>query len=189
MLPRHQTIESQSDTQESRNVVLNNPKTILAILMIQVASGVFLIADIFLTGTSVPFVLTDWIKLGAAFGLFLGVFLGAVILRDSIAKGEAAEVRLAELSGAFMDLIDKEFLRWKLTSAERDVAFCLMKGLSTSDISSLRKTSEGTVKAQSAAIYRKAGVANRAQLVSLFIDDLIEDEMRIGEDDQSSALA
>ena len=32
---------------------------------------------------------------------------------------------------------------------------------------------EGTVKAQTAAIYRKAGVSGRPQLLSLFIDDLM----------------
>ena len=33
---------------------------------------------------------------------------------------------------------------------------------------------EGTVKAQTNAIYRKAGVSGRSQLLSLFIEDLME---------------
>jgi len=37
----------------------------------------------------------------------------------------------------------------------------------------LRSTSEGTVKAQTNAIYRKAGVTGRPQLLSLFIEDLM----------------
>ena len=48
------------------------------------------------------------------------------------------------------------------------------KGLSTAEIAQLRRTSEGTVKAQTAAIYRKAGVTGRPQLLSLFIEDLME---------------
>jgi DNA-binding NarL/FixJ family response regulator len=40
----------------------------------------------------------------------------------------------------------------------------------------LRQTSEGTVKAQTNAIYRKAEVSGRSQLLSLFIDDLMRDE-------------
>jgi len=34
---------------------------------------------------------------------------------------------------------------------------------------------EGTVKAQTNAIYRKAGVSGRPQLLSLFIEDLMDD--------------
>ena len=62
----------------------------------------------------------------------------------------------------------------ELTPAERDVAMFSIKGLSTAEIASLRKTSEGTVKAQTNAIYRKAGVAGRSQLLSLFVDDLMD---------------
>jgi len=40
----------------------------------------------------------------------------------------------------------------------------------------LRDSSEGTIKAQSNAIYRKAGVSGRAQLLSLFIEDLLVPE-------------
>ena len=100
------------------------------------------------------------------------------MLKDSFARSEAAEGRLAELSGAFMDLIEKQFTDWGLTPAERDVAFFLVKGLSAGEIAGFRTTSEGTVKAPSNAIYRKAGVSNRAQLVSFFIEDLLRDELR-----------
>ena len=54
------------------------------------------------------------------------------------------------------------------------MAWFTIKGLSIADIARLRQNSEGTVKAQSNAIYRKAGVSGRAQLVSLCIEDLID---------------
>jgi len=69
------------------------------------------------------------------------------------------------------------FSDWGLTVAERDVALFAIKGLSTLEIASLRGTAEGTVKAQTNAIYRKAGVNGRPQLLSLFIEDLMDDEM------------
>ena len=47
----------------------------------------------------------------------------------------------------------------------------------TSEIASLRDTSEGTVKAQTNAIFRKADVSGRPQLLSHFIDDLISDPL------------
>ena len=64
---------------------------------------------ILLGGTASPPSLGDWIEIVAAFGLFLGVFLGAMLLRDSLERSELAEGRLRELSGAFMDLVDGQF--------------------------------------------------------------------------------
>ncbi|MFN3578474.1 MAG: helix-turn-helix transcriptional regulator, partial [Tabrizicola sp.] len=57
-----------------------------------------------------------------------------------------------------------------------DVALFAIKGMSTAEIAQLRSTSEGTVKAQTNAIYRKAGVTGRPQLLSLFIEDLMRDD-------------
>jgi DNA-binding CsgD family transcriptional regulator len=87
-----------------------------------------------------------------------------------------AEDALRRASGAFADLLQARFAEWALTPAEADVALFAIKGMSTAEIAGLRGTSEGTVKAQTAAIYRKAGVAGRPQLLSLFIDDLMRDD-------------
>jgi DNA-binding CsgD family transcriptional regulator len=66
------------------------------------------------------------------------------------------------------------FEDWGLTAAERDVALFALKGLSIAEIADLRQTSQGTVKAQTNAIYRKAGVSGRPQLLSLFVDELMD---------------
>ena len=44
------------------------------------------------------------------------------------------------------------------------MALLALKGLTIGEIAALRATREGTVKAQCAAIYRKAGVSGRPQL-------------------------
>jgi DNA-binding NarL/FixJ family response regulator len=49
-----------------------------------------------------------------------------------------------------------------------------LTGMSVGDIAALRQTGPGTVKAQSAAIYRKVGVSNRAKMISVLIEDLID---------------
>lgn len=72
-----------------------------------------------------------------------------------------------------MDVLDESFPDWRLTPAERDVALFLVKGCITAEIATLRSTSEGTVKAQTNAVYRKANVSGRPQLSGLFIEDLI----------------
>jgi DNA-binding CsgD family transcriptional regulator len=110
----------------------------------------------------------------AAFGLVVGVVLGAVLLRLATADRRRAEVQLRRASSAFMQLLAERMAEWNLTPAERDVALFAIKGMSKAEIAALRATSEGTIKAQTNAIYRKAGVTGRAQLISLFIEDLID---------------
>lgn len=96
------------------------------------------------------------------------------MLRRSYRRQQQIEDQLRAASGAFMELMEDRFSEWGLTSAERDVALFSVKGMSTQEIAALRDVSEGTVKAQTNAIYRKAGVSGRSQLLSLFIDDLVE---------------
>ena len=150
---------------------------IVAILIVQAVSAVLFITNIVLSILGIApyaWVVHEIIEIGAAVGLILGTILGALALRRSHLKTQAAEARLRAASGAFMDLLRDRFAAWGLTPAERDVALFAVKGMSTSEIAQLRQTSEGTVKAQTAAIYRKAGVSGRPQLLSLFIEDLMD---------------
>lgn len=99
------------------------------------------------------------------------------MLRRSLRRQKRAEDQLRQVSGAFMELMQGRFADWGLTSAERDVALFAIKGMSTQEIATLRGAAGGTVKAQTNAIYRKAGVTGRSQLLSLFIEDLMDDDM------------
>jgi DNA-binding CsgD family transcriptional regulator len=154
---------------------------IIAILLVQAICAFFFVSDIL---TSVLGIRTDpisWemrelMEIGAAVGLVLGVVLGGLMLRRALRERNRAEERLRRASGAFMDLLHERFEEWGLTPSERDVALFAIKGMSTAEIAALRSTSEGTVKAQTNAIYRKAGVSGRSQLLSLFIDDLMRDD-------------
>jgi DNA-binding NarL/FixJ family response regulator len=51
----------------------------------------------------------------------------------------------------------------------------MIKGIGFGAIAEARSSREGTVKAQSNAIYRKAGVAGRHELLALFLDELLQD--------------
>lgn len=131
--------------------------------------------------TPINWQLRELIEIGAAVGLILGVILGAVALIRTQAKSKKIETQLKAASGAFVEMLDERFAEWSLTPAERDVAWFAVKGMTTHEISSLRNTSEGTVKAQSNAIYRKAGVSGRHQLLSLFVDELMAEASSIHE--------
>jgi DNA-binding NarL/FixJ family response regulator len=69
--------------------------------------------------------------------------------------------------------IDTQFARWELSSAEREVALLLLKGLAHKEIAEVRQTSERTVRQQANAVYRKAGISGRAELSAFFLEDLL----------------
>ena len=161
---------------------MSNRLFIFSVLLIQVLCAFFFVSDIIFTIFGVRSRPINWqtrelLEVGAAIGLILGVFLGWVALRRTLKRSEVAEGKLRVASGEFMALLEDHFQEWGLTPAERDVALFAIKGFSTQEIADLRKTSEGTIKAQTNAIYRKAGVSGRPQLLSLFIDDLMGDAL------------
>ena len=71
------------------------------------------------------------------------------------------------------EAIDRQFARWELTPAEAEVALLLLKGLSHREVAAARDVSEMTARQQARAIYRKAGVAGKHELVAFFLEDLI----------------
>lgn len=152
-----------------------------AIFILQAFSAFFFVSDILSSSLSIAFAPVSWqmreyLEIFASFGLITGLVLGGLALRRAIKERNSAHEGLRRASTAFGALLQEKFTEWQLTPAERDVALFAVKGLSTQEISGLRATSEGTVKAQTNAIYRKAGVSGRSQLLSVFIEDLMRDD-------------
>jgi DNA-binding NarL/FixJ family response regulator len=159
---------------------MSNATVIAVIVLLQVVSAVFFVGDIVmnlfgLTRRPIAWELRELIEIGAALGLVLGVVLGAIALQRTLKLNRRMQAQIEAASAAFHALLEQRFDEWGLTPAERDVAFFALKGFSIAEIARLRETSEGTVKAQTNAIYRKAGVSGRAQLLSLFLDDVMGD--------------
>ncbi|CAN0579983.1 unnamed protein product [Ectocarpus sp. 12 AP-2014] len=102
--------------------------------------------------------------------LFTGRQLFALLTRQ-----KRLEQQMQIASGAFAELLEAHFDAWALTRSERDVALMAIKGLSIADMARLRETRDGTIKAQCNAVYRKAGVTGRPQLLSVFIEELMAD--------------
>lgn len=156
---------------------------ILLMVLVQTVGALYFITDIGMSVLGIERQPLDWqireiLEIFAALALLIGLILSGLLLAQSQARLGRAEAQLRRASSAFMEVLEGHFTQWGLTPAERDVAFFVIRGCSIAEIGALRKTSEGTVKAQTNAIYRKAGVTGRGQLMSVFIDDLLSDELR-----------
>lgn len=158
--------------------MLNRPLILVGILIGQALCALFFVGEIAMSVAGLPYAPLDWrlhelIEIGASIGLIGGVGLSAWALRLSLRRAKMAETALKRASSAFMDVVEERFTQWELTPAERDVALFALKGFNLAEIARIRQTSEGTVKAQTGSVYRKAGVSGRPQFLSLFVDDLI----------------
>lgn len=69
--------------------------------------------------------------------------------------------------------IGQQLDQWRLSAAEKEVAFLLLKGLSLREIAAARGTSEKTARVQSGAVYAKSGLAGRSELSAFFLEDLL----------------
>jgi DNA-binding CsgD family transcriptional regulator len=139
-------------------------------------AGQIVLSPFGVTLRPIPWQMYEVIETLAAISLGLGVVIGLILLRRTHMMRNRAELALRHASSAFGDVIAERFEGWGLSKAEQDVAMFLIKGSSTAEIAAMRNTSEGTIKAQNAAIYRKAGVTGKTQLLSLFIEDLFADD-------------
>ena len=113
----------------------------------------------------------------AVIALIFGTALTVIEIRKVLTRQRRVEAQLRIASGAFFELLEEHFDIWALTPSERDVALLAIKGLSIAEIAGVRQTKDGTIKAQCNAIYSKAGVSGRQQLLSLFIEELMNDRL------------
>jgi DNA-binding CsgD family transcriptional regulator len=120
---------------------------------------------------------SDLIETLVTFALLFGLAFTASELRQILSRQTHLEDQIRVASGAFGDVLEARFHDWSLTLAERDVAILAIKGFSIAEMAELRDTKQGTIKAQCAAVYRKADVAGRLQLLSVFLDDLMADDL------------
>ena len=154
---------------------------VLAIIMVMV--GTDLLTD---TGEGVPawHVIAEGIAgLFAAFGivyLLRGTYSLQQRLSEEVARSTALQVeseRWRADARRYVDglsrAIDEQLTRWNLTVAEKEVTFLLLKGLGFKEIAEVRNTSGKTARAQSTAIYAKAGLSGRTELAAFFLEDLL----------------
>lgn len=149
---------------------------VVIVVGIQAIAALFFIADAIGDMASGEFDLHILIEALIAFALLAGVAIGAWMTKRLLSEAQEREQILAIASGALAEQIELRFRDWKLTGAEAEIALFAIKGCDTAEIARLRGAAQGTVRAQLSHIYSKSGVASQAELVSLFIDDLLQIE-------------
>lgn len=163
----------------------NNERIYIGILLIIIA--VLVGADVY---TDAQEGVAIWhILFEAAIGLsaLVGVFYllkGTFALKRSLQnekedfsnykkQAEAWRAESKKYIQGLSEAIDQQLSVWNLSRAEKEVAFLLLKGLSLKEIAEIRNTSEKTARAQSLAIYSKAGLSGRSELAAFFLEDLL----------------
>lgn len=94
-------------------------------------------------------------------------------LERARAEASAWRDRHGQAVAGLARAIDEQLDAWRLTPAEKEVAFLLLKGLSFKEAAEVRGASERTVRQQALAVYNKSGLAGRAELSAFFLEDLL----------------
>ncbi len=134
------------------------------------------LADIFYIDLYIPWVEHSTIELVAVIAMTVSLVVLGWILVDHMRQNRRYRETVRTASGAFLKTISHKFDEWSLSDSEREIALLLIKGLSISEIAQVRNTRPGTIKSQSNAIYRKAGLRGRSELVAYFVEDLLAGE-------------
>lgn len=149
------------------------PSLLAGLLIVQALAAVFFLGDVVADFRLERFNYHLLFEAGVTLALVTGLIFSAVEMRRALERIRRGDAAVAAASGALAELIQAYFDHWHLTPAEADVALLALKGLETGDIANLRGAAQGTVRAQLTRVYAKAGVSNRAQLLSLLIEDLL----------------
>lgn len=157
-----------------------------AFLLISILAGIDIIADIH-EGTDLAHIFIEVfvfvIAIAATMGISLHLLKEVKAKHDLLVRVEGEvehhrqqaeqwqnETRLL-LQGLSV-YINKQFERWQLTPAEKEVALFLLKGLSHKEIAAMRNVSEVTARQQARMVYQKAGVSGRNELAAFFLEEL-----------------
>lgn len=149
------------------------------LLGLQLLGTLFFVTELWsdilgLRSWTVPWQWQEVIQIFASIALVLGTIAGIGFIRYSQSEMSRMNTQIEAVSGQFHDHVRSQFEKWGFSKSEEAVAIYAMKGFSNAEIADFRGTSAATVKSQMNAVYRKAGLANRQQLTSFLVEELLE---------------
>ncbi|AXX98110.1 helix-turn-helix transcriptional regulator [Profundibacter amoris] len=158
--------------------MLRHPLIVWFLVALQMICGAYFLWEILASVLGLPVIPLRWeqreiVEIGATLGLILGSLMGVALAITARREMQRAKTAQRLTAGQFTDVVREYFAKLGLTPAETEVAWYILKGMSVSEIAQLRNTREGTVKTQGTAIYKKAGVNGKSQLMALLVEDLL----------------
>jgi len=166
--------DSESSTRLAPRPVPKRPTSLVLLIIFQMLCTAFFVFDVVHDLTEGEVSILHLVpEMAATVGLIVGLVFEVRSLMTLLRRQAHMEKSLGVAAGALAELMEDYFRQWALTPSEADVAAFTIKGYSIAEIANLRGSAEGTVKTHLNAIYRKAGVTGRGQLVSLLIEDLL----------------
>jgi len=144
------------------------------------------LADIFYIDLYIPWMDHSTIELVAVIAMTVSLIVLGWVLVDHMRQNRRYREAVRSASGEFLKTIAQKFDEWGLSESEREIALLLIKGLSINEIAQVRNTRPGTIKSQSNAIYRKADLRGRSELVAYFVEDLLAGERLLFPDERAA---
>jgi DNA-binding CsgD family transcriptional regulator len=121
----------------------------------------------------IPYAYQELIQILASFGLVIGVVVGSFLVRNNLKRVEELNRQIDLATGNYKSHLQDLFDAWRLSPSEQEVTIYAMKGFSNGEIAEYRSTAATTVKSQMNSVYRKSGLANRQQLISFLVEELL----------------
>ena len=150
----------------------------IAVISLQVFACVYFVADAMADQSNPSTSGPDSIfEIVIALALLAGILLSGSYVLSLIREARLREATVAIARGALSRILADRFIEWGLSVAEADVALFALKGCTIAQIADMRAAAAGTVRAQLSQVYAKAGVSSQPMLMSLFLDDLMDDEV------------
>jgi len=149
------------------------------LLTLQLLGTLFFVTELWseilgLRSWAVAWAWQEFVQILASIALILGTAAAFGFIHHSQTEMRRMHRQIDAVSGQFHDHVRARFLQWNFSRSEEAVAVFAMKGFSNAEIAALRGTSTATVKSQMNAVFRKAGLSNRLQLIALLVEDLLE---------------
>jgi len=170
-------------------LIQRKPLLLIVLIAVQGLCAIFFLSDVVADSfdTDGVFALNVHlvIELVATVGLIFGIVFETRYLVELLRRSARLERNMQIATGALSQVIEDYFREWGLTPAEKDVALFTLKGMSNAEIADLRKSSEGTIKAHLNAVFRKADVSGRNQLLSILVEDLMSRSLLSGDKTRS----
>jgi len=145
----------------------------IVLLVCQAFMVIDVVADVYYIDIYLPWFDHTVMETVAVIAMTVSLVVLGWILLDHMHQNRRYRQTVQTASGQLVQTLYAKFDDWGLSASEREVALLLIKGLSVAEIARLRDTRPGTIKSQSNAIYRKAGLKSRSELAAYFVEDLL----------------